>query len=213
MEIRRSYKRMNEIATTTQAILDAARELFAERGYDGASIRAITAKAGVNLGAVTYHFGTKERLYLAVMALSTRPLLERIAAVGAEPVDALDRIEAVLRGAFAHLEEFREAGSLMLQELSRNRSLPTPMSSVLENNIKLIAGLIREGQESGSIIAGDPTLLALSVVAQPLYYTLVRDPLREVVGLDRGDPETQSRVVEHVVTFVHRGLTADRRIP
>lgn len=87
------------------------------------------------------------------------------------------------------------------------------MSSVLENNIKLIAGLIREGQESGSIIAGDPTLLALSVVAQPLYYTLVRNPLREVVGLDRGDPETQSRVVEHVVTFVRRGLTADRRIP
>ena len=51
---------------TTQSILEAARELFAERGYDGASIRAITARAGVNLGAVTYHFGTKERLYLAV---------------------------------------------------------------------------------------------------------------------------------------------------
>ncbi len=202
---------MNQSRETVQTILAAARELFAERGYDGASIRAITARAGVNLGAVTYHFGTKERLYLAVVASSTRPLFDRIAAAGAEPVDALDRIGAVLRCAFAHLEEFREAGPLMLQEMSRKRSLPPPMSLVMESNINLIAGFIREGQQAGSILPGDPTLLALSVVAQPLYYTLVRDPLREVVGLNRDDPETQSRVVEHVVAFVRRGLTADRR--
>ena len=202
---------MNQEGKTVRTILAAARELFAERGYDGASIRAITARAGVNLGAVTYHFGTKERLYLAVVASSTRPLFDRIAAAAAEPVDALDRIEAVLRCAFAHLEEFREVGPLMLQEMSRNRSLPPPMSFVMESNINLIAGFIREGQQAGSILPVDPTLLALSVVAQPLYYTLARDPLREVVGLNRDDPETQSRVVEHVVAFVRRGLTADRR--
>lgn len=208
-----SYKRMKQDGETTQSILSAARELFAERGYDGASIRAITARAGVNLGAVTYHFGTKERLYLAVVATATRPLLDRVTAAGADSIDPLDRIESVLRCAFGHFAEFREAGSFMLQELSLHRSLPLPMRTVMESNIRLVAELIRQGQEFGSIAAGDPTLLALSVVSQPIYYTLAQDPLRDAIGLDRSDPETQSGVVEHVVAFVRRGLSADRRNP
>ncbi|RZA13604.1 MAG: TetR/AcrR family transcriptional regulator, partial [Lysobacteraceae bacterium] len=43
---------------TPALLLDTAEELFARRGYNGASIRDITAAAGANLGAVTYHFGT-----------------------------------------------------------------------------------------------------------------------------------------------------------
>jgi AcrR family transcriptional regulator len=204
---------MNRKRRTPQAILAAARELFARQGYAGTSVRAITAKAGANLGAVTYHFGSKEELYLAVMLASARPLLDRIEAASSGQGGALDRIEAALRGLFAHLDEYREAGPLALQELSMNRPLPAPMRSALEWNIKTIARFIREGQEGGVVVAGDPTLLALSVIAQPLYYTLARSPLREVVGVDRDDPETQARVVDHVVAFVRRGLAADGRSP
>jgi TetR/AcrR family transcriptional regulator, regulator of cefoperazone and chloramphenicol sensitivity len=202
---------MNEPQGTVQAILVAARDLFARHGYDGASIRAITTRAGVNLGAVTYHFGSKEQLYLAVMASSSRPLLDRIATAGAGQTGALDRIEAVLRCVFAHFEEFREAGSLMLQEISLKRSFPPHLRLAMEGNIEKIAGFIREGQRDGSIVPGDATLLALSVVAQPLYYTLARDPLRDVIGVDRDDPETQTRVVDHVVAFVRRGLATEGR--
>lgn len=51
-----------EIISTRQAIMDAAEELFAERGFFGTSVRAITTKAGVNLAGVNYHFGSKEAL-------------------------------------------------------------------------------------------------------------------------------------------------------
>jgi len=43
---------------TPEALIAAGRALFTERGYDAASVRAITAAAGVNLGAITYHFGS-----------------------------------------------------------------------------------------------------------------------------------------------------------
>ena len=53
---------------TRERILDAAERLFAERGYDGASLRAITGQARVNLAAVNYHFRSKRALMRAVFA-------------------------------------------------------------------------------------------------------------------------------------------------
>jgi AcrR family transcriptional regulator len=52
---------------TRERILDAAERLFSERGFDGTSIRDVTAEAGVNLAAVHYHFGSKEDLLRAVL--------------------------------------------------------------------------------------------------------------------------------------------------
>src|SRR5882757_10006546 len=59
--------------TRTQ-ILDAAERLFAERGYRGTSIRAITDLAGANLAAVGYHFGSKAELLAAVARRVVEPI-------------------------------------------------------------------------------------------------------------------------------------------
>jgi AcrR family transcriptional regulator len=53
-------------ATRTRMV-KAATRVFAEHGYDGASVRAIVAKAAVNQAAINYHFGSKEGLYRAVL--------------------------------------------------------------------------------------------------------------------------------------------------
>ena len=58
---------------TREAILAAAREAFAERGFDGASIRAIATAAGVDPALVHHYFGTKEQLFLAAMQVADRP--------------------------------------------------------------------------------------------------------------------------------------------
>jgi len=53
--------------STAERILDAAEGLFAEQGYDGTSVRAITDQAGVRLNLLSYHFGNKEALFAAVI--------------------------------------------------------------------------------------------------------------------------------------------------
>ena len=58
---------------TREAILDAARHRFADRGYDGATIRSIAADAGVDPALVHHFFGTKERLFVAAMRLPVVP--------------------------------------------------------------------------------------------------------------------------------------------
>ncbi|TDD69545.1 TetR/AcrR family transcriptional regulator [Jiangella aurantiaca] len=58
---------------TKGEILAAARQVFGERGYDGASVRAIAAAAGVDPALVHHYFGTKEKLFLAAMDIPFDP--------------------------------------------------------------------------------------------------------------------------------------------
>src|SRR3978361_1274026 len=58
---------------TPQAILAAARDLFAQRGYQATSVRAIAAAAGVNPALVHHYFGTKGDLFVAAMDLPVNP--------------------------------------------------------------------------------------------------------------------------------------------
>lgn len=59
--------RSRDAARSRDAILDAAERLFAERGFDGASLEEIGAAAGVSRGTPSYFFGSKDGLYRAVL--------------------------------------------------------------------------------------------------------------------------------------------------
>jgi AcrR family transcriptional regulator len=59
---------------TREAILSAARSAFAEKGFDGASIRAIATGAGVDPALVHHYFGTKDKLFLASMNVPLDPV-------------------------------------------------------------------------------------------------------------------------------------------
>ena len=62
-------------------IIDAAVELFAEKGFEGTSIRDIATKANVNLAMINYYFGSKEKLFECMVeqkAAYTKDILEEI---------------------------------------------------------------------------------------------------------------------------------------
>jgi AcrR family transcriptional regulator len=63
---------MNEDRTTTdpdprERLLDAAEALFADRGFDGTSVRDICERAEMNVASINYHFGDKQRLYVETL--------------------------------------------------------------------------------------------------------------------------------------------------
>ena len=86
---------------TRTRILDAAEELFMLHGFEGTSMRLLTGKAGVNLAAVNYHFGSKHALIEAVFRRRLDPMnLERIAELDKLEADAASRPpspEAIIR--------------------------------------------------------------------------------------------------------------------
>ncbi len=73
---------------TREAILSAAREAFAERGYDAASIRQIATSAGVDPALVHHYFGTKEQLFLEAvqMPIDPREIIPLVAAPGVDGI-------------------------------------------------------------------------------------------------------------------------------
>ncbi len=91
-------------AETQERVLEVAERLFAERGFDAVSIRDIIAAAGANLGAINYHFGTKDRLIEAVferrLVPSIQERLRALEAVEAAAGDRPPRLEAVLEAIF-----------------------------------------------------------------------------------------------------------------
>ena len=77
-------------SATREALLNAAEELLGERGVEGTSIRDIIKAAGTNLGAVNYHFGSKDRLVMEVFMRRMRP-------VDQERIARLDAVEKLAR--------------------------------------------------------------------------------------------------------------------
>ncbi len=77
---------------TREAILRAARETFAEKGFDGASIRTIAAGAGVDPALVHHYFGTKDDLFLATVGAPLDPAVIVGAALEGDPDGVPERL-------------------------------------------------------------------------------------------------------------------------
>ena len=87
---------------TRVALLDAAERLFSQNGIEGTSIRDIVKEAGTNVGAINYHFGTKDRLALEVFARRLQP-------VNRERIARLNALEASTKPGELTLEQILDA--------------------------------------------------------------------------------------------------------
>lgn len=193
---------------TRAALLAAGRRLFARRGFDGASVRDITREAKTNLGAVTYHFGSKRALYVAVLVEGLTPMVDRVGRAAAGAGTPVERLERVVEGFFEHVGANPDLPRLMLQEVTAGRKPPREVVEIVRRNLAYVAGILGDGWADGSLRPGHPVLTALSVVSQPIYMTLVAPMLREAGGVDLGDPATRARAVDHVKAFIRAGLSA-----
>lgn len=113
---------VNSSGSTKERILGAAELLFAQRGFDGASLRQLTAAAGVNLAAVNYHFGSKDKLVEEVFrrrldALNERRLAALASIAGAPQTTLEDVLEAFIRPALDLSHD--DSGALFMRVLAR----------------------------------------------------------------------------------------------
>jgi len=86
---------------TRSRLIEVATSLFAEHGYEGTSVEAVLAAAGVSRGALYHHFAGKEALFTAVL----EAVSERVAAEVTEAIrDCTDPVGAMLTGALAWID-------------------------------------------------------------------------------------------------------------
>ena len=90
-------KSENRSVNTRERILMVAALLFSENGFEGTSVRAICAKANVNVSLVNYYFGTKEQLYLEVHKMIHSRNSDQIPWIHDKPAAVADMDEWELR--------------------------------------------------------------------------------------------------------------------
>lgn len=141
---------------TRQVIIDVAARLFAERGMDGVSVREITREARVNLGAITYHFGSKEALFADVILEKIQPLIEIGAEVSASSNTPSEKLKQILLRSSLHiLNRDPSLKAFFAESLQGGKRLPKKgVEAIAERNRK-VSAILHEGIQRGEFRACD----------------------------------------------------------
>src|SRR5262245_63242469 len=108
--------RRRDAVATREALLSAGAELFAERGYDGVRVAAIADRAGVNKAMISYHFGGKRQLYLAIVKATFSEIVSRAEQLAKSTRPAPEVLREMI-AAMAEVGARRHVFGMMLREV------------------------------------------------------------------------------------------------
>jgi AcrR family transcriptional regulator len=212
----RAIKPLNE---TQLRILDAAEELFMQHGFEGASMRMLTAKAGVNLAAINYHFGSKDALIEAVFR-------RRLDAMNAERIAQLERLEQEAAGApltaeaiirafigasLRMIEDARGGGRNFIRLLGRAYTEPAKPIRALIGQMyapameRFKAAFVRALPE----LPKDELVWRMHFMFGTLAYTLAATDTVQLIAGAKPEDRYDARLLEDRLTaFMNAGLLA-----
>lgn len=146
---------------TRQRILDAALDLFGNRGVDAVSLDEIARAVGVRKQTVLYWFASKDDLVEAVLGEAVAELLIVVeAALRAAPPDPLARLDALVAAVFRPAVR-RPALLGLIGEIGRlSESHAAYLAGLLEPSVQRAIAALRAEMDAGRIRRGDPALLA-----------------------------------------------------
>jgi AcrR family transcriptional regulator len=149
-------------AVREQQLLELAEELFAERGYAGASMDELARRAGVTKPVVYELFGNKEGLFGACVDRSIERLSTEIAAA----VHAEDEPEARVRAGGLAFIRFAAGNRVAFDLMSMGGSFAEKARAVRESQAELVRGLMAEMAAEGT----DPRELEIAAYAVNAAY-------------------------------------------
>ncbi len=205
---------------TKDRILDTAETLFMQQGFDGTSLRAITAAAGVNLAAVNYHFGSKEDLFQAVLTRRLDPMNQQRVDLlaryeeeaGAEPVRCERILSALFIPALRLARDPQRGGSNFLRLLGRAYADPSPfIRQFLSDQYATMIGRFKAAfSRALPHLPARELSWRLHFMMGALSYTLAgTDALKIIETLAPGSEKSNDELLlRRLAPFLLAGLTA-----
>jgi len=151
--IKESGRKRRKRGEVRQKILDAALGFFAEKGFEGASIRDIASKAGVTAPNIYYYFEDKQGLYRATLKESAENLLELLKKVDDPNASLRDRLIALGKAKMRLAEKKNPAIELWTRDwIDGGSSTANPKLDVsMGQSIKYMEQMIAQAVERGEI--------------------------------------------------------------
>jgi AcrR family transcriptional regulator len=198
---------------TRTRILDAAEELFMQHGFEGTSMRLLTAKAGVNLAAVNYHFGSKDALIEAVFRRRLDPMnTERIAALDRlENPSAEDIIRAFVGPSLRLIEDAKGGGRNFIRLLGRTYTEPAKTIRALIGQMYAPAMQRYKAALERALpqMPPDELVWRMHFMFGTLAYTLAAtDTVQLIAGCKPEDRHDARLLEDRLTAFLAAGLNA-----
>ncbi|HEX6211483.1 MAG TPA: TetR/AcrR family transcriptional regulator [Methylomirabilota bacterium] len=215
--MRRPRGRRRDAPGTREALLAAGTELFAERGYEGVPVWAIAQAAGVNKAMISYHFGGKRKLYLAIVNASFAEIVttvERLADSSRPAPELLRELVAAVGETVTRRHP--HFCTMMLREVLAGGKHLEP--ELIDKPVRMLAAvqrIVARGVREGTFRPVDPLLTHLSLVGSLVFF-FATGRFRERVLADRRlaiDPPAADAYVKHIQDLVAHGLAAPAAAP
>jgi AcrR family transcriptional regulator len=195
-----------------ERLLEAAGEIFAEKGFKGATVREIIDRAGVNIAAVNYYFRDKERLYIEAVKHAACGQGEEPHLSWSPDTPPAEKLRDIIRYQLLKLLDPSRPewlARLIMRELIQPSAACAELArEYIEPRSKILFGVLRE-----LLPPNTPNrkvfLTAFSIVGQCHFYCSHKPIIRLLIGEDeyqRLDPTT---LAEHITQFTLRALKAE----
>jgi AcrR family transcriptional regulator len=198
---------------TRSRLLKAAAEIFAEKGYENATIREICGRASANVALVNYHFGDKLELYTEVW----RCFLKRgeQAAAAASEVDPEMDLRNIVRAMLERAFETREQDHLRIRMMLHEFVQPTPATArVVEVAMRPVYDRLRNVVGALLDLAPDDEQVRLSVhsiIGQVTHFAHSGPMMAALWPEMKMTPEQRARVAAHIAEVALSSLEFRRK--
>jgi AcrR family transcriptional regulator len=191
-----------------ERLLEAAGEIFAEKGFKGATVREIVDRAGVNIAAVNYYFRDKERLYIeAVKHGACVEADEHLNWPAATPPG--DKLADFIRFHTVRLlapEKPAWHARLIMRELTQPSAACTELvRDYIEPKSRILGGLLEELLPPGTP-RKQRFLTAFSIMGQILFYCTHKPIVMLLLGDNDQPYEDTAALADHITRFTLRAL-------
>jgi len=213
--------RVHDAEGAREAILNAAEEVFAEHGFDGARIDAIAEVAGYNKSLIFHYYGDKLGLYSEVLkridqqaSIFQARLLEPLLADERLTSDA-SKFRAFLRAVVRLIFDFMVEHPRILRMLTWEgaegwQTMKKIVSQFRSDDVQLFRRLLGKAQEAGLIRPGtDPYMMLIMAYSTCLSYLTFTPMLEIAFEEDLSSPDALERAREMVAEFVIEGIIVD----
>ncbi|HEY1785105.1 MAG TPA: CerR family C-terminal domain-containing protein [Pirellulales bacterium] len=199
------------IDSTKARILEAAGNVFAQKGFEAGTVREICQLADVNLAAINYHFGDKRRLYLAAVSHAYSARQDELAlAEWPAGTRAEDRLRTWVGAMMERLlGEDRQPWhmQLMMREVaSPDVACEALVKEYIRPHFEVLAGILKELMPA-DVPQERAALLVFSVVGQGLFYRFAQPIMRLLLGDQAYGNLTPAVLADHVTAMMLAALS------
>ena len=196
---------------TSQKIIKAAREIFAEYGLKGARMHQIASRAEVNQALLHYYFKSKEKLYHEVLYYTARQIFQSLSQFLTDAQTIEEGFAQFIRGYIDILKNNPEFPRLMVSEVMQGGdNVIAAMDRVFEEiGFKppaFIQPLIADAVAEGKIRPVDPMQTTISVVGMSLFYFIGKPLLNHIWGAPEDEDKFLEERKEAIIDLVLYGL-------